>query len=108
MPFNHDFADIQNIREVELHVEGWVDPIFVEYGLGVHQTTPSYFWRVKGTQHTFVIPILRMNFLSSGDYEKHFKEALSQFRQDFLEWKEGGFASDWAKEYRTQFSRYIA
>ena len=108
MPFNHDFVDIQNIREVELHVEGWVDPIFVEYGLGIHQTTPSYFWRVKGTKHTFVIPVLRMNFLSSGDYKKHFSEALKKFREDYIEWKEEGFISEWEKEYHQQFSKFIA
>jgi hypothetical protein len=108
MPFNHDFSDIQNLRSAELHVEGWVDPIFVEYGLGMHQGTPSYFWRVKGTKHTFVIPVLRMNFISSGDYETHFKDALRQFCTDYLEWKEEGFTTEWSQEYRTQFSRFIA
>ena len=108
MPFNHDFSDIQNIREIEIHPEGWIDPIFVEYGLGIYQTTPSYYWRVKGTQHTFVIPVLRMNFLSSGDYEKHFKEVLGKFREDYIQWKEEGWIFDWSQEYRQQFSRFIS
>ena len=108
MPYNHDFLDLQNIRETEIHLEGWVDPVFIEYGLGIYQTTPSYYWRVKGTKHTFVIPVLRMNFLSQGDYEKHFTEVLQKFREDYIQWKEEGFNTDWGQEYRNQFSRFIA
>lgn len=108
MPYNYDFSDLQNIHETEIHLGGWIDPIFIEYGLGMYQTTPSYFWRVKGTQHTFVIPVLRMNFLSQGNYNEHFKEVLQKFREDYIQWKEEGFSTDWGVEYQKQFSRFIA
>jgi hypothetical protein len=108
MPYNHDFSDIRNIRESEIHPKGWIDPLFVEYGLGMHGNVPSYFWRVKGTKHTFVIPVLRMNFLSSGDYEKHFEESLQTFREDYISWSKEEWNSPWAREYKEQFSRFIS
>jgi hypothetical protein len=108
MPYNHDFSDIRNIKELEIHPKGWIDPLFVEYGLGMHGNVPSYFWRVKGTKHTFVIPALRMNFLSSGNYNEHFKEVLEKFREDYISWSKEGFIPQWSQEYREQFSRFIS
>ena len=108
MPYIYDFSKLSTIQQMEVHPEGWVEPLFVEYGMGIHGSTPSYFWRVKGTKHTFVIPVLRMNFLSSGDYEKHFNEALNTFRMDYIEWAKGGFNAPWAEEYRTEFSKLIS
>ena len=93
---------------MEVHPQGWVEPLFVEYGMGVHGSTPSYFWRVKGTKHTFVIPVMRMNFLSSGDYEKHFNEALESFREDYIDWKNQGWITEWQQEYRRDFSKFIS
>ena len=108
MPYNHDFSSIKNIRKAGINPEGWINPIFVEYGIGLHGNMPSYFWRVQGTQHTFVIPVLRMNFLSSGEYEKHFQEVLQKFRDDYIEWSREGWQTGWSREYRNQFSRYIS
>jgi len=108
MPYEYDFDNLQMVREMEVHPKGWVEPLFVEYGMGVQVSTPSYFWRVKGTKHTFVIPVLRMNFLSSGDYEKHFNEALEGFRLEYLEWKNEKFYTPWMKEYQEDFRRFIS
>jgi len=108
MPYEYDFDNLQMVREMEVHPKGWVEPLFVEYGMGVQVSTPSYFWRVKGTKHTFVIPVLRMNFLSSGDYEKHFNEALETFREDYLDWASQGFSVEWMQEYRRDFAKYIS
>ena len=107
MPYNHDFSNLQNIAETEILLEGWIQPIFVECGLGIHGTTPSYFWRVKGTKHTFVIPVLRMNFLSQGDYKKHFSDILTKFRDDYLQWFNNEFNTEWGREYHQQFVRFI-
>jgi hypothetical protein len=48
-----------------------------------------------------------MDFLSSGDYKKHFENALENFRQDYIDWKDQGFITEWAREYEQQFSRFI-
>lgn len=108
MPHIYDFSKLTSIQQMEVHPQGWIEPLFVEYGMGVHGSTPSYFWRVKGTKHTFVIPVMRMNFLSSGDYEKHFNEILEGFRQEYLGWKNEGFYTPWMKEYQEIFRTFIA
>lgn len=108
MPNNYDFNKLANVKAVEVNPDGWISPLFVEYGTGFHGEVPAYFWRVKGTKHTFVIPILRMDYLSQGDYEKHFKETLSVFREDYKGWSEEGWYADWMQEYRDQFSGFIS
>ena len=95
------------MKTVNVRAEGWIDNTVVEYGLGMHYNLPSYFWRVKGTEHTFVIPISRLEFLSSGEYAKHFKEALEGFRGDYLEWKDSGFETEWMREYRKEYAGFI-
>lgn len=108
MPNIVDFDTITNVKEVRVKADGWRWPLSVEYGLALKYNVPSIFWRVKGTQHTFVIPIMRMQFLSKGDYEAHFKEALEGFRKDYLEWREGDFSeAEWQREYRDQYGGFI-
>ena len=109
MPNKQDFSIFKDIRSIRLdEVDGWVTPLYVEYGSGFHGGVPSYFWRVRGTEHTFVIPIMRMDFLSKGDYEAHFKEALSGFRKDYKEWADTGFVHEWMQEYREQYGDFIS
>jgi hypothetical protein len=100
MPHNFDFSNLANVKSIEVNPKGWISPLTVEYGVEDNQEVPSYFWRVKGTLHTFVIPISRMDYLSSGDYKKHFENALESFREDYLSWKEEGFRADWSGQYR--------
>lgn len=107
MPNNYDFKKLDNVKEVKVNPEGWVNPIIVEYGVGYHGELLSYFWRVKGTKHTFVIPVIRIDYLSEGDYEKHFREALEGFREDYKGWASEGWYADWMQQYRSEYSRYI-
>lgn len=111
MPNNFDFSTLKNIKTIEVTPAGWVTPLVIEYGIKEESPTfgelNSYHWRVKGTRHTFVIPVIRMDFLSSGDYKKHFENALENFRQDYINWKDQGFITEWAREYEQQFSRFI-
>lgn len=108
MPNNYDFKDIKDLKVVEVNPEGWISPLFVEYGSFLHGGVPSYFWRIKGTEHTFVIPILRMDFLSKGDYVQHFEEALQAFREDYISWAGEGWPTDWMSEYREQYRNFIS
>jgi hypothetical protein len=107
MPNNQDFNELKNIKTIELTVDGWISPIFVEYAISVYGGIPSYFWRVKGTLHTFVIPVSRLDFLSKGNYAKHFQETLEDFREDYLSWSKEGFKQGWMSEYQQQFYKYI-
>ena len=108
MPNNFDFSKLENVQKVEVNPEGWINPLYVEYSIGEHGGVPSYYWRVKGTKHTFVIPLVRMQYLSSGDYVKHFEMALEAFREDYKGWGEEGFYADWMQEYREQYRRFIS
>lgn len=108
MPNNYDFDKVSDVKTVGVEADGWVTPLHVEYGTGLYGGIPSYYWRVKGTTHTFVIPILRMDFLSKGDYESHFKEILEGFRKEYLEWKQEGFYTEWMREYQDMFRSFIS
>ena len=109
MPHNFDFKELENVKTIEVNPEGWISPLYVEYGIGEDHNFGvfSYYWRVKGTGHTFVIPVVRMDFLSGGDYKKHFEYVLEGFREDYISWKEEGFATKWSREYRDQYSGFI-
>jgi hypothetical protein len=108
MPNIYDFSKLEDVKEIVVNPEGWIKPLTVEYGFGYHKEAMSYHWRVKGTQHTFVIPVGRLDYLTEGDYAKHFEEALEGFREDYKGWAEGGFESPWMQAYRTDFSKYIS
>lgn len=106
MPNNFNFNVLSEIKEIKVNPVGWVDPLIVEYGIG-EAPEVSYFWRVKGTGHTFVIPVKRLNYISSGNYEKHFEKVLELFREDYISWKKSGFYLNWMREYEEQFARFI-
>ena len=109
MPHFFDFKKLDKTSRILVVPRGWVEPLYVEYGVGRYKDTLSYFWRVEGTQHTFTIPVTRMNFLSEGNYEKHFSEALEAFRADYLDWqiKDPEYSVEWHREYREQFGKFI-
>lgn len=110
MPNNVDFSDVKELKTIEVNPPGWISPLYIEYGIKEDHKVfnkLSYFWKVKGTQHTFVIPVVRLDYLSSGNYKQHFENVLETFREDFLKWKSEGFTSQWSREYREQFERFI-
>jgi len=106
MPNNYDFSTLRDIKTSEINPNGWVNPLVIEYGIG-DDYGPTYFWRVKGTKHTFVIPILRLNFISDENYGTHFKEVLEKFSEEYREWREGGFETPWMREYEDDYKNYI-
>jgi len=109
VPNNQDFSELKNIKTIKISPLGWTNPITIEYGIGYpeYHEGPFYYWRIEGTEHTFIIPVSRLDFLSSGDYGIHFTEALCCFRADYLEWKKKNFSAPWMREYKSQFSRFI-
>ena len=107
MPNNYDFSKLREIKELEINPAGWINPLAIEYGTG-DQLGPTCFWRVKGTKHTFVIPVLRLDYISSGDYGKHFTEVLEKFRkEDYASWKRENFSAPWMREYEADYKRFV-
>lgn len=106
MPNNYDFSKLENIKTVKINPSGWNNPIVIEYGVDFVLSS-DYFWRVKGTEHTFVIPVPRMNYINSGDHEKHFQEVLQKFAEEYKEWEGEGFSIPWMREYEKQYRNFI-
>ena len=107
MPNNYDFTLFKQLNELSVSVEGWKSPLIIEYTMEYHGDIPSCFWRVKGTLHTFIISLVRLNYLSAGNYEKHFSEILESFREDYIKWKEQNFNIEWMSQYKSQFAEFI-
>ena len=107
MPNYYDFNKLDNIKEIRVCPEGWVDSLIVEYGIDYYKENLSYYWRVKGTQHTFIIPVIRMDYLTEGEYVIHFEEVLEVFREDYKKWASEGWNTEWMQAYRRDFSKFI-
>ena len=106
MPHNFDFSNLKFIKELTINPINWINPLCVEYGIGGYPED-SYYWRVKGTSHTFMIPAKRLNYITLGNYEKHFEEALQAFREDYISWANDGFELEWQQDYYNEYHRFI-
>ena len=106
MPNNYDFSKLENIKEVTINPSGWIQNIVVEYGVD-YVFSSDYYWRVKGTQHTFIIPVSRMNYISSGEYDTHFQKILEAFGEEYREWRGEGFTMPWMRDYESQYKNFI-
>lgn len=106
MPNFYDFSKIKNVNEVQINPVGWVNPLTIEYGIGDYSDI-SCFWRIKGTEHTFVILVKRLDYISKGEYDKHFEEVLAAFREDYISWAREGFYAKWMQDYRDQYGKYV-
>lgn len=106
MPFRKDFTVLWGRGELNVAPEKWT-PLTIEYGYGHAGTIINMFWRVKGTSHTFRIPITQLNEISKGDYESHIEEFLEIFMQDYLEWATQGFPEEWMREYHQEYKNCI-
>jgi len=107
MPNFYDFGTLDEVKTIKINPKGWVNPLTIEYGFA-DLAGITCLWRIKGTKHTFSIPILRLNFVSSGDYAKHFTEVLERFKEtDYDSWREKQFAVQWMREYEAEYRNYI-
>jgi len=106
MPNNADFSKLDNVKETSINPSGWINPLIIEYGIS-NDVMPLCCWRIKGTKHTFTIPVIRLDYISEGNYKTHFSKALETFREDYIKWASDGFFTEWAKEYENQYSKYI-
>lgn len=107
MPNVFDFATLKEIKTIKVNPKGWVDSLTIEYGLSELEVT-TCVWRIKGTKHTFFIPSMRLNYLSSGDYGKHFETVLEAFKEDdYEEWRGLRFILPWMREYETEYRNFI-
>ena len=113
MPYIFDFSTgLSEVNTVSVNVNGWKSPVQIEYVVAqANKYDPllSIVWRVKDTTHSFVIPEQRLNVISHGNYNEHFKKALEAFRKDYLSWftDEEYSGCEWREDYRLQYERFI-
>ena len=106
MPNRQDFSSLYGNGELEVAPAGWT-PLTIEYAYGYLVNQQNFFWRVKGTEHTFSIPVLLLNELSKGNYESHIEYVLENFREEYLSWAATGFSAEWMVEYHREYRNHI-
>ena len=109
MPYNFNFKGLE-IKTLIISPKGWIPKLIIEYAVCYANPLDSYesvCWRIKGTTHTFKIPLENINFISKGNYEKHFTEVLENFREEIIEWKSTEPQTRWKFEYYDQFDKFI-
>ena len=110
MPHHVDFSKLNNaisdVKTLNVDVIGWKTPLTIEY-VYMNQGIAELWWRVKGTTHTFTIPINELNAMSNGDYVTHFQQALTVFRSDLIDWATKGLKEEWQREYHYMFRAFL-
>lgn len=106
MPHYGTLENEENLFEVKINVNGWVNPIYIQYVFKEINGQIYTYWCIKGTNHIFTILTDQINksYLS---YNDHFKDALIIFRNDYISWKEQKFQYSWQKEYEKIFRKFI-
>lgn len=106
MPFHQDFTELYSHNELDVHPVGWTKMV-IEYGYGYIASQQNFYWRVKGTQHTFRLPVYILNEHSKGNYEEHIEYVLENFRHEYLSWAAQGFPAEWMVEYHKEYKNFI-
>jgi hypothetical protein len=106
MPFHYDFSKLYGHGELKTQPNGWTE-LIIEYGYGRIASQPNFYWRVKGSQHTFRIPLVILNEQSKGKYEEHIRYVLENFRLEYLSWAAQGFPQEWMVEYHREYRNFI-
>ena len=106
MPYEVDFNDLRGKGSFDLEIEKW-EPLTVEYGHNYIGSLLFFFWRIKGTTHTFRISYPELMNSTQGQYEKHVAAFLKTFRLEYLGWANQGFGAPWMREYHEQYKNYI-
>jgi hypothetical protein len=107
MPHHCDFSEFDKIYEIEIDVIGWVSPLNIEYSYVMDFEDTKLYWRVKGTTHTFTIPVTELNKISKGNITQHLQQALTVFRDDVVKWTVEGLKEKWMREYSYMYRNFI-
>lgn len=106
MPYVKDFSELTGRGSFDIDVPQWV-PLTIEYGYGYISLAMYFFWRVKGTNHTFRINYNDLMLETNGNVEKHISDFLKEFRKEYLGWAGQGFPVEWMREYHREYRNFI-
>ena len=60
MPFHQNFDELYGRGEIKVRPNGWED-LIIEYGYGDISNNQNFYWRIKGSKHTFRILLQLLN-----------------------------------------------
>jgi hypothetical protein len=106
MPFVKDFSSLIARSEFSLDVPKW-KPLTIEYGYEYINEVLAFYWRVKGTTHTFWAFYHQVAQDANGKHDEHIKTILETFRTDYLGWLFSGLTESWMREYHEQYKNFI-
>lgn len=106
MPHYGNLENTYNRNEIKLELDGWINPVIVEYGYIDLNDVLYLHWTIKGTSHIFTIQAQQANKMNS-NLDEHFKVTLDVFKDDFLNWAKEDFKYDWQKEYAKIFKSFL-
>jgi hypothetical protein len=106
MPFHKNFDELDYTGEYHVEPDGW-EPLTIEFGYENIGNAQYLFWRVKGTRHTFKLPVSQFTYQSNGDPGKYFREFLENFREEMLGWTVQGITAEWVYEYTKEYNSYV-
>ena len=106
MPYHKDFDELQLRGTFEIHPEGW-KPLIIEYGYDDIGRASFFFWRIAETRHTFKEAVSHLNQRTGGDYQGSIEEFLVGSHQELVSWAMARPQPDWAKEYLTEYNKWI-
>lgn len=92
---------------LELKIDGWKNPLTVNYCFEVISGITWLFWKVEERDHVFKILYQTVVQRHFGNLEEHFSLVLKTFRNDYKEWQKEDFSQDWMKKYKKLFSDLI-
>ena len=106
MPFHQNFDELYGRGEIKVRPNGWED-LIIEYGYGDISNNQNFYWRIKGSKHTFRILLQLLNEHTKGKYEQHVEYVLENFREEYLSWAAQGFPEEWMVEYHKEYRNFI-
>lgn len=106
MPYIKDFSTLIGRGEFSLEVPKW-KPLSIEYGYEYINEILQFYWRIKGTTHTFRGLYHQIIQQSHGKYDEYIKIVLQEFRTEYIQWLYSGLQQAWMREYHEQYKNLI-
>ena len=93
-------------KTVDIEPIGW-EKVKILYSVEIHAGVSYLCWKIQDTDQIFKIQATIVYEKHGLSYSDHFLVTLKTFREDFIQWKNEGFPTDWMKRYEKMFSHLI-
>lgn len=101
-----NFKESYFIDELSVNIDGWINPICIEYGYTWINNHQFLLWQIKDTTHTFRILTHELHRLGC-TIDQHFITILQDLRNNYIEWLFYENQESWMLEYIQIYKNYI-